>query len=154
MCGINGYILFDKKVIESQDSIRSMAQATRHRGPDNLGTCVWENVALGHNRLSIIDLSIRGNQPMDYKDYTIIFNGEIYNFREIREKLIRAGYTFFSESDTEVLLKAYDYFGIEFVKILNGMFAFTLLDKQKKKYISFVTGWVLSRFTIIRIIQS
>ena len=101
MCGINGYVLLDGTEIQSRDTIISMTEATKHRGPDNLDTCLWKNVALGHNRLSIIDLSSRGNQPMSYDEYTIIFNGEVYNFNEIKTTLTKAGYAFTSDSDTD-----------------------------------------------------
>jgi len=134
MCGINGIIKFDQKTV-SKKEIDLMNQEIKHRGPDDQGIFLDENLGLGHLRLSIIDLSPKGHQPMEYshknKKIVVVFNGEIYNFQEIREDLIKRGYKFISNSDTEVLEAAYLEFGFDCVKKFNGMFAFVVYDKQK-----------------------
>jgi asparagine synthase (glutamine-hydrolysing) len=131
MCGISGIINLDKsRALESQISI--MNQVIHHRGPDSGQFYLYENLALGHRRLSIIDLTEEGNQPMHYKNkYTIVFNGEIYNYIEIKNELILNHYTFESNSDTEVILCAYDFWGEECVSRFNGMWSFSILDKEK-----------------------
>lgn len=135
MCGIAGQIsLSGKKVTLSQ--VESMTNAIAHRGPDGFGH--WldseEQVCLGHRRLSIIDLSNFGDQPMHYLDrYTIVFNGEIYNYIEIKQQLLTLGYTFRSNSDTEVLLALYDHKKSKCLEDLEGMFAFVIYDKVEKK---------------------
>jgi asparagine synthase (glutamine-hydrolysing) len=131
MCGISGIINVDKsRALESQISI--MNQVIQHRGPDSGQFYLYENLALGHRRLSIIDLTEEGNQPMHYKNkYTIVFNGEIYNYIEIKNELILNHYTFESNSDTEVILCAYDFWGEECVSRFNGMWSFSILDKEK-----------------------
>lgn len=131
MCGISGIINLDKsRALESQISI--MNQVIQHRGPDSSQYYLYENLALGHRRLSIIDLTEEGNQPMHYKNkYTIVFNGEIYNYIEIKNELILNHYTFESSSDTEVILCAYDFWGEECVSRFNGMWSFSILDKEK-----------------------
>lgn len=135
MCGISGII-----GIESYDSIKRMVRVQSHRGPDDSGVEILNQnppVYFGHNRLSILDLSSRGHQPMFNEDRSlcIVYNGEVYNFQEIREELVKHGYTFFSRTDTEVILKAYDYWGIECLKRFNGMFAFALYDGRENKVI-------------------
>ncbi len=134
MCGICGVISINK--IEKKELL-VMAGEIKHRGPDAEGSFVAQAsgkwVGLGHRRLSIIDLSDTANQPMsDEDDLVIVFNGEIYNFLEIREKLIKGGYSFKTKSDTEVILKAYREWGIDFVNKLNGMFAIGLLDLKNR----------------------
>lgn len=107
MCGIAGFV--SKGTIgAAEESIRKMTALVAHRGPDGDGHLLWNNVALGHRRLSIIDLSEAGHQPMEYASgrYAITFNGEIYNYIELRKELIEAGYPFGSETDTEVILEA------------------------------------------------
>ena len=108
-----------------------MNEQTRHRGPDQTDVWVGEKVSLGHNRLSIIDLSERGNQPMwdATRELVIIFNGEIYNFKELRQEL-KKKYSFRSQSDTEVILYAFREWGIDCVKKFNGIFAFALWDTR------------------------
>lgn len=109
-----------------------MTEAVAHRGPDSDGYYYGNNFALGHRRLAIIDLSSSGNQPMRYRDkYTIITNGEIYNYVELREKLIKDGYHFRSQSDTEVILAAYDRWHTSCVEHFNGMWAFVLYDSAR-----------------------
>jgi asparagine synthase (glutamine-hydrolysing) len=132
MCGIAGIVgSADKQIITEMTEIQN------HRGPDDFGTLVLDdhNVALGHRRLSIIDLSPTGHQPMANADKTlwITFNGEIYNYRDIRKDLIANGYRFRSESDTEVLLAAYESWGERCLDKLNGMFAFAIYDTKNKR---------------------
>ncbi|WP_430404661.1 asparagine synthase (glutamine-hydrolyzing) [Fluviicola sp.] len=131
MCGISG-IVSRKSIINSEEEIRRMNHIIEHRGPDGEGIFCHQNVALGHRRLAILDLSELGAQPMHWKElYTIVFNGEVYNYIEIREVLLKEGYVFQSESDTEVILAAYDFWGKECVTHFNGMWSFALLDKKK-----------------------
>lgn len=131
MCGISG-ILARKTMIDSEEEIRRMNDIIEHRGPDGEGIYCYRNVALGHRRLAILDLSELGKQPMHWEEkYTIVFNGEVYNYIEIREVLLKEGYAFKSESDTEVILAAYDLWGKECVTRFNGMWSFAILDKEK-----------------------
>lgn len=131
MCGINGIIRFDGKSPNSDDLSRMM-QRQRHRGPNDNGIFIDRNVGFGFVRLSILDLSMQGHQPMTdlSGNYTIIFNGEIYNYLEIRQELEQKGIIFKSNSDTEVLLASYIHWGKECLHRLNGMFAFVIYDKQ------------------------
>lgn len=131
MCGIFGVINQNIEEALAQKCLDTIV----HRGPD--GGRLWheDKITLGHRRLSILDLSDKGSQPMAYADgrYMLVFNGEIYNFLEVREKLIKKGYSFNSDSDSEVLLAAYDCYGEECVNELNGMWAFAIWDRQLKK---------------------
>jgi len=129
MCGISGII--SKNAI-SRDAIEKMTDAIIHRGPDDYGYYHGPGVALGHRRLAILDLSKAGHQPMEYLDrYVITYNGEIYNYIEIRKKLESEGYAFQSHTDTEVIMAAYDKWGVYCVKQFNGMWAFAIYDKEK-----------------------
>lgn len=129
MCGIAGIIADETALLNNIDA---MAGTMAHRGPDGEGFFEWNNVALGHRRLSVIDLSPLGAQPMHYLNrYTITYNGEIYNYKELRTTLQNSGYQFISASDTEVILAAYDYWGTQCLQQFNGMFAFAILDTQK-----------------------
>src|SRR6516225_3989704 len=112
MCGIVGKINFDPERLVSPEQIRLMAESVKHRGPDDDGIWVKRNVGLGHRRLSIIDLSADGRNPMSNEDATvwIVFNGEIYNFLELRPGLEAAGYKFKSRTDTEVVLHLYEQY--------------------------------------------
>ena len=138
MCGLVGFLNFDRRfeAEEAQKIVRDMAETIRYRGPDMDG--YWasaDNLChLGHKRLSIIDLSEGGRQPMldDTGRYVIAFNGEIYNFQELREKLAAAGISFRSKSDTEVLLKGYIKFGPALFPQLDGMFALAIYDTQQR----------------------
>lgn len=133
MCGIAGKISFGKKPIMRSD-ILAMTKAIAHRGPDGEGVYISPDnkVGLGHRRLAIIDLSDKAAQPMSYLDrYQIVFNGEIYNYREKRKQLESMGYHFKSQSDTEVILALYDHFGKECLHHLRGMFAFSIYDSKK-----------------------
>ncbi|MBI5728705.1 MAG: asparagine synthase (glutamine-hydrolyzing) [Candidatus Magasanikbacteria bacterium] len=125
MCGINGFNF------KNAELIQKMNERTHHRGPDRTDLFVGETISLGHNRLSIIDLSERGKQPMwdAARELVIVFNGEIYNFQELRQELEKK-YLFRSQSDTEVILYAYREWGIECVKKFNGIFAFALWDMR------------------------
>src|SRR5215831_15941749 len=146
MCGIAGIITRDSI---STAKLQRMTRALAHRGPDGEGfliagrsdeffaTDVWAqrkvrgnvNVGFGHRRLAIVDTSSAGHQPMRYGDrYWITYNGEIYNYVELRIELQRAGYLFHSGSDTEVIMAAYDHWGAECLQRFNGMWAFAMLD--------------------------
>lgn len=133
MCGIAGILSFNKPV--ETDSLQRMIVTLQHRGPDGEGIWINENqtVGLAHRRLSIIDLANTGKQPMHYANdrYTITFNGEIYNYIELKKKLQEHGYTFQSTSDTEVLLALYDLKKEEALQELDGMFAFSIWDKKE-----------------------
>lgn len=144
MCGICGKISFDSHPIE-EALIKKMCRAFAYRGPDDEGVYVNNkheesrqavSVALGHQRLSIIDLSPAGHQPMANEDRTIwiTYNGEIYNFKELREDLIKNGHTFSSDTDTEVILHLYEEEGVQAVRRLNGMFAFALWDDNNDRF--------------------
>ena len=134
MCGIAGYI--GKKYIE-KNTIRSTLKLMINRGPDNQSWHKVEkenfNIFLLHSRLSIIDLDNRSNQPFKFEKYIIVYNGEIYNFIEIRKNLLRLGYKFSTNSDTEVLLKAYIEYGEDCVDYFNGMWSFAIWDGLKEK---------------------
>ena len=135
MCGINGLIIFDKvKRFDPYQVIQKMNNSLSHRGPDHDGIWFKNNVFLGHRRLSIIDLSKKSNQPMKIDNHVITFNGEIYNYIELRTFLQNKGFKFSSSGDTEVLINAFKYFGVNVCKYLNGMFAFAILDLPKKRF--------------------
>ena len=127
MCGIylTNLDYSDKQVDRKLFSIK-------HRGPDYQAFIRKNNVILGHTRLSIIDLNSRANQPMEFGDYIIVYNGEIYNFKELRRHLINEGFQFRTNSDTEVILNSYDFWGDKLVDHLNGMYAFSIYDKKKR----------------------
>lgn len=133
MCGIGGIIYLDGR--EAPVSVlKGMASLLRHRGPDGQDTYVAGPLGLAHSRLAILDTSERGLQPMSYQNerYWITYNGEIYNFLEIRKQLIEKKYKFNTETDTEVILAAFSEWGEEAVNKFNGMFAFAIWDAQKK----------------------
>ena len=129
MCGIVGVVHFDGTAPEPSVLAR-MAHAIAHRGPDGEGSYVCGQVGFYHKRLSIIDL-VSGDQPMTAEDVTIVFNGEIYNYVELRAQLVKLGHTFRTTSDTEVILRLYHQYGEACVEQLNGMFAFLLHDRSK-----------------------
>ncbi|MBH41830.1 MAG: asparagine synthase (glutamine-hydrolyzing) [Candidatus Magasanikbacteria bacterium] len=124
MCGINGFNLRDEGLV------KKMNHSTKHRGPDDDGLFLSKEWSLGHVRLAILDTSTLGHQPMHNKagNLVIVFNGEIYNFQEIRCELEEKGYSFISKTDTEVVLSAYEEWGEECLQKFNGMFAFAILD--------------------------
>ncbi len=132
MCGITGII--NKNNLPCDERLlHNVNDSIRHRGPDGDGFYVYKNLGFGHRRLAIIDLTDSGKQPMELNDrYYITYNGEVYNYIEIREELIRAGVTFKSATDTEVILKAYEFWGEDCVQHFNGMWAFAIFDKQKE----------------------
>lgn len=133
MCAIAGVFCRDKNCDIRE--LELMCERMKFRGPDNRGIFAEESVGLGHCRLSIIDLEL-GNQPMYNYDRSrvIVFNGEIYNFRELKEDIEKAGVEFLTESDTEVILNGYEVYGMEgIIKRLEGMFAFALYDRKKKE---------------------
>lgn len=137
MCGIVGAWEFKNKNKVGEPLIKSMTDCLYYRGPDDTGIFVDEknNIGLGHRRLSILDLSPAGHQPMANDDQTIwiTFNGEVYNFSEIRKDLIKKGYSFKSNSDTEVIIKSYQEWGIDCIQKFRGMFAFAIWDAKKEK---------------------
>lgn len=136
MCGIYGYISLKEKI--EPERLRRMGNALRHRGPDDEGEIIRDSrgasIGLGHKRLSIIDLSSAARQPMANEDETIwiTFNGEIYNFKELRRELESKGHRFRSNSDTEVIVHLYEETGTRCLERLNGMFAFALWDSNKE----------------------
>ncbi|MGE0561843.1 MAG: asparagine synthase (glutamine-hydrolyzing) [Flavobacteriales bacterium] len=136
MCGIAGIIHFNQTPVQLLE-LKQMTDVLVHRGPDGEGHWInaTKNVGLGHRRLSIIDLSDAGKQPMFYAEnrYTITYNGEIYNYLEIRKELQGKGYTFKSNTDTEVILAAYDYWGKDCLHQFEGMFAFALWDEKEQE---------------------
>lgn len=137
MCGIAGYIDKSKKYKADRAFVKKMTDVLIHRGPDAEGQWADERVALGHRRLSIIDLDAKSNQPMVSHDgrYVITFNGEIYNYIEIRQELRRNGAVFQTNSDTEVIIEAYRAYGTECFNRFNGMWAFALYDRDEQKLI-------------------
>ncbi|HBY55630.1 MAG TPA: asparagine synthase (glutamine-hydrolyzing), partial [Coxiellaceae bacterium] len=127
MCGISGYYgSFDHELLNN------FVKILQHRGPDDCGIWHGNNVGLAHTRLSIIDLSEAGHQPMCSDNLIITYNGEIYNYKELRQQLLYKGESFISESDTEVILKMYKYYGTLCVERLNGIFAFAIWDVSKQ----------------------
>ncbi len=134
MCGIAGIInknSNEDQAIDPHSQLEEMLNSISHRGPDDCGEFHEGDVHFGHRRLSILDLSDRGHQPMSLKDVVIILNGEIYNYLELKQELSDLGHSFHSDSDTEVLLHAYDEWGIDCLSRLTGMWAFALFDKKK-----------------------
>jgi len=131
MCGISGIIDKNRRSVPQQE-IREMTDLVAHRGPDGEGFYHAPGLALGHRRLAILDVSECGKQPMSYLErYVITYNGEIYNYLEIREELAAVGYRFHSGTDTEVILAAYDRWGADCVERFNGMWAFALHDRVR-----------------------
>lgn len=131
MCGIIGLKLFNETAKDFHlNAVENGLEKQRHRGPDAKGIFQGENVVLGHNRLSIIDKKSRSNQPMtdESKRYQLVFNGEIYNYPELKNNLLKIGYTFKTSSDTEVLLYFLIEYGVEKIEQLNGCFAFAFYD--------------------------
>ena len=131
MCGIVGLINKNKQPV-NVSLLSQMAAAIHHRGPDDEGHFIDNNVGFYHKRLSIIDLKT-GHQPMTFKNHTIVFNGEIYNYKELKIELQSKGHKFQTTSDTEVILKMYEEYGENCVNQLNGMFAFIIYDKNENK---------------------
>ena len=130
MCGILGILGFNDPLLA-----KKMAKAIEHRGPDDEGFFSDKNIELGNRRLSIIDIK-GGKQPIHNEDETvwITFNGEIYNYKDLREKLSKK-HKFYTQTDTEVIVHLYEEQGIDFIKYLNGIFAFAIYDSRKKQVI-------------------
>ncbi|MCU0372731.1 MAG: asparagine synthase (glutamine-hydrolyzing), partial [Ignavibacteria bacterium] len=134
MCGITGIFNLNKEPVP-QEILKKMTDILGHRGPDDSGYYIDKYVAFGHRRLSILDITDKGRQPQVSKngEWVILFNGCIYNFRELRNELFQKGVVFVSKSDTEVILEGVAYYGTDFIKKLNGMFAIVLWNTKKKK---------------------
>ena len=135
MCGIAGIVSTNRNEV-NQQRLKKMTDIIAHRGPDGEGYWISPNanVGLGHRRLSIIDLSHAADQPMHYAErYTLIFNGEIYNYIELKETLIKQGYSFSTVSDTEVLMALYHQHKEKCLQMLDGMFAFVLYDQLENE---------------------
>lgn len=132
MCGIAGFIGINKKTL-----LVKMLQIQQHRGPDKLGYYYKNGIGIGNVRLSIIDISDRGNQPIynEKRNILVVFNGEIYNYNELKENLIQKKHKFYSKTDTEVIVHLYEEYGNKFINYLNGMFGIALLDLKNKKLI-------------------
>ena len=137
MCGITGFIDFKK--MSDEPVLRSMTSCLHHRGPDGEGVFFTETnkaaIGLGHRRLSIIDLSNAANQPMHFDGLHLIFNGEIYNYEEIRNRLIKEGHQFTTHSDTEVILHAWRQWGVDAISQWHGMFSISLYDEKADEVI-------------------
>lgn len=136
MCGIVGFI--DKKnKSDKKDIVEKMALRIKHRGPDDYGYYTDKDIALAHRRLSIIDLSKKGKQPIynEDKNLVIVFNGEIYNYEELKKDLIKKGHIFKTKTDTEVIIHGYEEYNTKFFSRLRGMFVFVIYDKLKKETI-------------------
>src|SRR5665647_1347098 len=131
MCGIVAIINKTSHTVNSR-LLKKMADTIHYRGPDEDGLMVDGPVGFFHKRLSIIDLS-SGQQPMTFDNCTIVYNGEIYNYIELREDLKKRGHSFRTSSDTEVILHLYIEYGNECVKLLNGMFAFIIYNKNNNQ---------------------
>lgn len=134
MCGICGFVNLDGAPA-SVDLLKKMSQKIFHRGPDESGQFIHKNVALGSQRLSIIDLQ-GGKQPIhdENERYWIVYNGEVYNFQELKETYLKK-HSFYTRTDTEVIIHLFEKMGTECIKLLNGMFAFAIYDKQKDELI-------------------
>lgn len=134
MCGITGIINLNRERVD-ESVISLMTDSIAHRGPDGRGVFIDGNIALGHRRLSILDVSEKGSQPMHSrtKNWTIVFNGCIYNFNELKQELINKGCSFKSTTDTEVIAEGLDLYGITFFERLNGMFAIAAFNKSNRK---------------------
>ena len=134
MCGINGILHFNNRQVDA-NQLEKMRDVLAHRGPDSKGIFINNSLGMGHRRLSIIDTSEGGNQPFLSDDgrYALVFNGEIYNYQSFYPELKSKGIVLKTGSDTEVLLKLYELYGLEMLSKLNGMFAFAIWDTKEKK---------------------
>ena len=139
MCGIVGVVEFKNSI--SKNELKEMTKTLTHRGPNDTGIDIYNNtnfnIGFGQTRLSIIDITSAGHQPMNYKHLSIVFNGEVYNYKEIRKELISLGHNFISNSDTEVVLHSFLEWGKKCVLKFIGMFAFAILDRSIQKIILF-----------------
>src|SRR5829696_6611600 len=129
MCGICGIALVDRSQPVDRETVREMTNVIEYRGPDDFGTYIASGIGLGARRLSIIDLE-HGRQPIPNEDRTVhvVFNGELYNFRALRAQLESEGHSFRTDSDTEVVVHAYEQWGTSCLDLFRGMFAFALWD--------------------------
>src|SRR5262245_10006961 len=135
MCGIVGSVRFDGRPV-NRDALSAMVASIRHRGPDDDGLLIEGGLGIGMRRLAIVDLSPHGHQPLFNEDenVVVVFNGEIYNHRDIRSRLEASGHTFRGNSDTEVLVHGYEQLGaVELCSRLAGMFAFAIYDRRRKR---------------------
>src|SRR5262249_996385 len=134
MCGIAGIVGTRQADLVDAETVHRMCQSIAHRGPDDEGVYVHGRVGLGMRRLSIIDLS-SGGQPIHNEDHSVwvVFNGEIYNFPELRARLVARGHRFYTRTDTEVIVHLYEDYGPDCVHSLRGMFAFALWDQRKER---------------------
>ncbi|MFQ5456015.1 MAG: asparagine synthase (glutamine-hydrolyzing) [Nitrospirota bacterium] len=134
MCGICGIFYLNQNHVMDKNLLVDMRDQLTHRGPDDAGIYLNQNIGLGHRRLSIVDLSPAGHQPMSNEDGSIwvVYNGEIYNYLEIKRELMDKGHLFRSNTDTETIIHAYEEFGKECVKKFRGMFAFAIWDNREK----------------------
>ena len=130
MCGFAGWINNKSDISKNKKIIKKMTNPLKYRGPDSTGYYIDKHILLGHKRLAIIDIK-NGKQPMKYKNYVIVYNGELYNTLEIKNKLIKEGYTFDTTSDTEVLLKGYVHYKEKILDMIDGIFAFCIYDGEK-----------------------
>ena len=146
MCGISGIVNFNGDNVNS-DEIKLMMNSMNHRGPDDSGIFLESNVGLGFVRLSIIDLSTMGNQPMLSNDgrYVIVYNGEVYNYLELKQEL-KKDFLFKTKTDTEVVLAAFQKWGIDCVKRFNGMFSFVIFHKLTKEIFGFMDRFGIKPF--------
>ena len=135
MCRISGfyYPAHSQPIPQRSAIIGNMIQSLAHGGPDDEGIFVDQHVALGHRRLSIIDLSALGHQPYEWDKYVMVYNGEMYNYEEVRNELLQKGYEFISHSDTEVIIKAYHEWGTACIHKFRGMFAFAIWNRLDQK---------------------
>ena len=135
MCGINGILRLQSQKKVDERVLTKMRDSLEHRGPDDKGLFIANNIGFGHRRLSILDLSLAGHQPFLSEDgrYVLVYNGEIYNFREFYPELKSNGFDIKTTSDTEVLMKLFQLHGLKMLNRLNGMFAFAIWDKSEKK---------------------
>ena len=138
MCGINGILHLQSQKKVDERSLTKMRDSLEHRGPDDKGLFIENNIGLGHRRLSILDVSKAGHQPFLSDDgrYVMVYNGEIYNFKDFYPELKTNGLDIRTSSDTEVLLKLYELYGTKMLHRLNGMFAFVIWDKTERKLIA------------------
>src|SRR5262245_65231680 len=134
MCGITGKYNFGADRQVDPHTVEAMTDVMSHRGPNDRGVYHGKNTALGHRRLSILDLSSAGHQPMSNEDRTVwvVFNGEIYNYKKLRSELQTKGHKFRSNTDTEVIVHAYEEYSLDCVKHLDGMFAFGIWDERRR----------------------
>ena len=137
MCGFVGWINVDRQKPVDADILQMMNNQIAHRGPDDAGYFLHENIGLAHRRLSIIDTSQRGHQPLFNEDGTVgvVFNGEIYNYQELTKELQKAGHRFASHTDTEAIVHAYEEWGTECIGRLDGMFSLALIDLRQHRLI-------------------